>query len=78
MPQGEEEGPERDVVEPTGEQTEMGLKVQLVQCRGKALIRRETHKSKPRKRLWLKKKETWSWERPGCLITSIYSHLGQN
>ena len=25
VPQCEEEGPERDVVEPTGEQTEMGL-----------------------------------------------------
>lgn len=34
VPQCEEEGPERDVVEPTGEQTEMGLKVQLIQCRG--------------------------------------------
>ena len=34
VPRGDEEGPERDVVEPTGEQTEMGLKVQLIQCRG--------------------------------------------
>ena len=25
VPRGDEEGPERDVVEPTGEQTEMGL-----------------------------------------------------
>lgn len=32
--QCEEEGPQRDVVEPTGEQTEKGRKVQLVQCGG--------------------------------------------
>ena len=34
VPHANEEGPERDVVEPTGEQTETGLKVQLFQCRG--------------------------------------------
>ena len=34
VPHANEEGPERDVLEPTGEQTEMGLKVQLFQCRG--------------------------------------------
>ena len=34
VPHADEEGPERDAVEPTGEQTEAGQKVQLVQCRG--------------------------------------------
>ena len=34
VPHADEEGPERDVVEPTGEQTETGRKVQLVQCGG--------------------------------------------
>ena len=34
VPHGDEEGQQRDVVEPTGEQTEMGRKVQFIQCRG--------------------------------------------
>ena len=34
VPRANEEGPERDVVERTGEQMKMGLKVKLVQCRG--------------------------------------------
>lgn len=44
MPQGEEEGPECDVVEPTMGQTEMGTEVLLVLCRGKVMVRPNTHK----------------------------------
>lgn len=39
MSQGEEEGPECDVVQPTREQTEMGTGGLLVQCRGQATVR---------------------------------------
>lgn len=44
VPQSKKEGPERDVVEPTREETEMGTEVLLVPCRGKVLTRSDAHK----------------------------------
>lgn len=44
MPQGQEEGPECDVVEPTRGQTEMDTEALLVLCRGKVVVRPKTHK----------------------------------
>lgn len=42
MSQGEEEGPERDMVEPTGSR-QMGTEVLLVPCRRKVMVRPDTH-----------------------------------
>lgn len=39
VPQGEEEGPERDVVEPRKVQTEIETEGLLVLCRGKVVTR---------------------------------------
>lgn len=43
MPQGEEEGPECDMIEPTGKQTEMGTKVTVCSEQRK-IIRLDTYK----------------------------------
>lgn len=39
VPQGEEEGPECDVVQPTREQTDTGTGGLFVQCRGQTVVR---------------------------------------
>lgn len=49
VPQGEEEGPECDVVEPRKVQTETGTEGLLVPCGGKVVTRPTAHTHKPRK-----------------------------
>lgn len=44
VPQSEEEGPERDVVEPAMEQTEGRAEGLLALCRGKGVVRPEACK----------------------------------
>lgn len=44
MPQGEDEGPERDVVEPRKVQTEIETEGLLVPSRGKVVTRPAAHK----------------------------------
>lgn len=70
VPQGEEEGPECDVVQPTREQTEMGTGGLLVQCRGQATVR---FPPPPPTSI-----QTWAQERPICSITPIYPLREQN
>lgn len=78
MSQGEEEGPECDMVEPIGSRQKWELKYWLFRADEKSWSDLIHTNKKPRKSQWLKEKDSWSWERPGCLITSIYSLLEQN
>lgn len=52
--QGEEEGPECDVVQPTREQTDMRTEAMLVGFRGRVEVWLHTHRSQPREAIMAK------------------------